>query len=200
MVGCRARNLFRRSSGGCVIGSFLVVCLFNSSILGKEFRNLPYMKVHPAPRKRNITLDVASMVAQANICRQKKLRRLPHIFEKALVLPFHPDAEVSINETPRSFVFTAATDGISGDVRVDAIEIHPGVTKIVVRDSGYVDLSGTELELNLWRFRLPASTRPGLASAAYDDGQLIVTVPKGAPSDEANSGDIRVGNRFVLVQ
>ncbi|KAK6141346.1 hypothetical protein DH2020_024896 [Rehmannia glutinosa] len=173
------------------------------------------MKVHPVPRKRNITLryDVASVLAQANSCRQKKLRRLPHIFAKVLELPFHWDADVSIDETPHSLRFTAATDDISGEVRADAIEIYPGVTKIVVKGNGVVDLSGTEMELDLWRFRLPASTRPEFASASYDDGELVVTVPKGAADDdddeeeeddggaeEDGGGDIGGGTRLVLVQ
>ncbi|KAL0435724.1 UNVERIFIED_CONTAM: hypothetical protein Sradi_0280300 [Sesamum radiatum] len=144
------------------------------------------MKVHPVPRKRNITLqyDVASLLAQANGCRQKKLRRLPHIFAK----------------------IHAATDDISGGVRADAVEIYPGVTKIVIRGNGVVDLSGTEFELDLWRFRLPSSTRPELASASYEDGELVVTVPKGAAAEdddgaeEDGDGDMGAGSRLVLVQ
>ncbi|KAL3827970.1 hypothetical protein ACJIZ3_016772 [Penstemon smallii] len=159
------------------------------------------MKVHPVPGNRNITLqyDVASVLAQANICRQKKLRRLPHIFAKVLELPFHSNADVSIDETPDFLRFTATTDDISGGVRADAIEIYPGVTKIVVRGNGVVDLSGTEFELDLWRFRLPACTRPEVAFATYLDGELVVTVPKGAAElEEDGGGDI--GNRLVFVQ
>lgn len=151
------------------------------------------------PEKRNITLryDIASVLAQANICRQKKLRRLPHIFEKVLELPFHSDVDVLIVETPDSLIFTAAADGIGGDVRSDAVEIYHGVTKVVIRGNGVIDVSGTELELDLWRFRLRASMRPELASAAYVDGELVVTVPKGADVDDV--GDIG-GGRFVFVQ
>ncbi|KAL1547228.1 hypothetical protein AAHA92_23730 [Salvia divinorum] len=159
------------------------------------------MKVHPAPRKRNITLryDVASLLAQADGCRQKKLRRLPHIFAKVLELPFHSDADVSIEDTPLSIRFTAATDDISGDVRAEAVAIYPGVTKIVVRGDGVVDVSGTELELDLWRFRLPPSTRPELVSAAYEDGELVVTVPKGEDGDGGGGGAGDLGNRSSLV-
>ncbi|KAL3638984.1 hypothetical protein CASFOL_016891 [Castilleja foliolosa] len=163
------------------------------------------MKVHPVPRIRgNITLryDVASVLAQANGCRQKKLRRLPHIFAKVLELPFHSDADVSIQETPDSLRFTAATDDISGEIRADAIEIYPGVTKVVVRGNGVVDFPGTEFELDLWRFWLPASTLPELASATYDDGELVVTVPKDvAASDEEDDGaeDMGAGARDVDV-
>ncbi|KAL6564371.1 hypothetical protein OROMI_015821 [Orobanche minor] len=161
------------------------------------------MKVHPMPRKRgNITLqyDVASVLAQANICLQKKLRRLPHIFAKVLELPFHSDADVSIEETPNSLRFTAAADDIGGEIRAYAVEIYPGVTKIVVKGDGVVDLSGTDFELDLWRFRLPSSTRPELASAAYDGVDLVVTVPKGDEVEEDGDGDMRARTRLVLVQ
>ncbi|XP_075507228.1 uncharacterized protein LOC142543711 [Primulina tabacum] len=159
------------------------------------------MKVHPVPRQRNATLryDVASLLAQANSCRQKKLRRLPHIFEKVLELPFHADADVTIEETPDSLIFAAVTDEITGDVRADAIEIYPGVTKILIRGNVVVDFPGTEFELDLWRFRLPESTRPELASAVYYDGELVVTVPKGAAAEDDDGGDIGAG-RLVLVQ
>lgn len=153
------------------------------------------MKIHPLPGKQNVALryDIVSVLAQANVYRQTKLRRLPHIFAKVLELPFHSDANVLIMETPASLIFTAAADGIGGDVRADAVEIYPGVTKVVIRGNGVVDVSGTELELDLWRFRLPASMRPEMATAAYEEGELVVTVPKGA---EDGSG----GGRLVFVQ
>lgn len=159
------------------------------------------MKVHPSPRNLNITLryDVASLLAQANARRQKKLLRLPHIFAKVLELPFHSDADVSVDETPASIRFTAATDDIGGDVRADAVAIHPGVTKIIIRGNGVVDLSGTEFELDLWRFRLPPSTRPELVSAAYEDGELVVTVPK-EEDGGGGGGDLGNRSRLVLVQ
>ncbi|GAB4841603.1 hypothetical protein Ancab_022317 [Ancistrocladus abbreviatus] len=147
------------------------------------------MKVHPAPKKRNITLrcDIASPLAEANRllpCRQQKLRRLPHIFAKVLELPFHSDADVSIEETDEYFRFTVSDTDVSDDVRADTIEIYPGVTKIVLRSNEVVYLSIDEMELDLWRFRLPASTRPELATASYVDGDLVVTVPKGVEEEE----------------
>ncbi|KAG6430970.1 hypothetical protein SASPL_109044 [Salvia splendens] len=81
-------------------------------------------------------------------------------------------------------IFSAAT-----------VAIYPGVTKIVVRGDGVVDVSGTEFELDLWRFRLPPSTRPELVSATYEDGELVVTVPKGE-DEEDGGGDL--GNRSSL--
>ncbi|KAL0390991.1 UNVERIFIED_CONTAM: hypothetical protein Scaly_0456200 [Sesamum calycinum] len=163
------------------------------------------MKVHPLPSQTNIALryDLASLLAQANSCRGKKLRRLPHIFAKVLELPFHSDADVSVVETSDCLRFTAATDDITGEVWADAVEIYPGVTKVVVRGAGVVDLSGTDLELDLWRFRLPAIMLPELASATYDDGELVVTVPKGEAevdggTEEDDMGEIG-GGRLVLV-
>ncbi|XAR61191.1 hypothetical protein NMG60_11034824 [Bertholletia excelsa] len=169
------------------------------------------MKVHPVPKKRNITLryDIASTLAEANAltCRQKKLRRLPHIFAKVLELPFCSDADVFVEETSDCFRFIIDTDEIGDDIRAHTIEIFPGVTKIVIRETDVLDLSMDELELDMWRFRLPPSTRPELASAEYSDGELVVTVPKdvgfdGSDAEEVwgeGNGGIGAG-RLVLVQ
>ncbi|PSS06409.1 Heat shock 22 protein [Actinidia chinensis var. chinensis] len=168
------------------------------------------MKVHPAPKKRNITLRyvVASALSEA---KQKKLRRLPHIFAKVLELPFHSDADVLVQETSDRFRFVVSTDDIGGeDIRAHTIEIYPGVTKIVIRGTDDLNLAVGELELDMWRFRLPSSTKPELATAAYSDGELVVTVPKdanfgGSDVDDGEevwgdgNGDIGAG-RLVLVQ
>ncbi|XP_043697808.1 uncharacterized protein LOC122648653 [Telopea speciosissima] len=179
------------------------------------------MKVHPAPKKRNITLryDINSSLSEANrlMGRQKKLRRLPHIFSRVLELPFHSDADVLIEENSDCFRFIAITEDVGDDVTAHTIEIYPGVTKIVIRGNNLLELYLDELEIDLWRFRLPPSTRPELANAVYVDGELIVTVPKGGSSDdsddEANeeeeedggwgegNGDLRGGvGHLVLVQ
>lgn len=139
----------------------------------------------------------------------KKLRRLPHIFSRVLELPFRSDADVSVEENPDCFRFVAETDNI-GDVRAHTIEIHPGVTKIVIRPNGYLELSSLDdLELDMWRFRLPESTRPELASAVLTDGELIVTVPKGDELEREGNDNNRefrggMGNNnnatLVLVQ
>ncbi|CAI9107810.1 OLC1v1007271C1 [Oldenlandia corymbosa var. corymbosa] len=167
------------------------------------------MKVHPVPRKRNIAFryDIASSLSQANAiaCRQKKLRRLPHIFAKVLELPFHSDADVSIEETASYLRFVVSTDDVGNDVRAHTLEIYPGVTKILIRENDDVGSSLVdELEFDMWRFRLPASTVPEMATAAYTDGELVVTVPKGGDgvdNDEAEDGDIGGGaGHLVLVQ
>ncbi|KAI4345645.1 hypothetical protein L6164_012745 [Bauhinia variegata] len=179
------------------------------------------MKVHPVPRKRNITIqydmNARNPLSEAQALlglTNKKLRRLPHVFSRVLELPFRSDADVSVEEGPDFFRFVAETDGI-GDVQAHTVEIHPGVTKIVVRESGSVDLSLDELELDMWRFRLPESTRPELTSAVFVDGELIVTVPKGEGLENSENGDgggemwsdgngnfggRGMGGRLVLVQ
>ncbi|KAI9114929.1 hypothetical protein K1719_013942 [Acacia pycnantha] len=175
------------------------------------------MKVHPVPRKRNITVQY-NMSARNPLSEAqellglstKKLRRLPHVFSRVLELPFRSDAEVSIEEGPDYFRFKAETEGIS-DVQANTVEIHPGVIKIMVRESGSVELSLDEIELDMWRFQLPESTRPELASAVLVDGELIVTVPKGEELDNSEDGNGNgggemwgdgngMGGRLVLVQ
>lgn len=62
----------------------------------------------------------------------------------------------------------------------------------------------------MWRFRLPSSTLPELATAGYDDGELVVTVPKdvnfiGLDVEDDDDGDQvwgegNGGGRLVLLQ
>ncbi|KAJ4968344.1 hypothetical protein NE237_015045 [Protea cynaroides] len=151
------------------------------------------MKVHPAPKKRNITFryDINSSLSEANrlMGRQKKLRRLPHIFSRVLELPFHSDADVLIEENSDCFRFIVMTDDVGDDVATHTIEIHPGVKKIVIRGSNLLELYLSELELDLWRFRLPPSIRPELSNAVYVDGELIVTIPKGVISEDSDDAN-----------
>ncbi|KAH0464291.1 hypothetical protein IEQ34_007077 [Dendrobium chrysotoxum] len=181
------------------------------------------MRVHPAPKKRSITFrygaNASFSAAEAILSRQKKLRRLPHIFSKVLELPFRADAHVSVAEDPDCFRFVASVvAGFDGGVRAHAIQIYPGVMKVVIRESEVAggddpvfvdDLEVEDLELDRWRFRLPPETRPALSTAEYVDGELIVIVPKGPDSDGAEGeaedglgGDLIDSdiNRLVLVQ
>ncbi|KAK6940799.1 hypothetical protein RJ641_030330 [Dillenia turbinata] len=170
------------------------------------------MKVHPTPRKRNITLRYDINVINSSLsdsnnrlpCRQKKLRRLPHIFARVLELPFRSDADVAIEETSDQFKFIVIADDIGNNVRAHTVEIYPGVIKIVIRDGDFSveSLPLDELELDLWRFRLPMSTKPEMANAVYSDGELVVTVPKGEGGVEDNDGGIwgEETERLVLVQ
>ncbi|WOG94859.1 hypothetical protein DCAR_0314156 [Daucus carota subsp. sativus] len=164
------------------------------------------MKIHPLPKKRNISLRYS---IPSNLS-TKKLRRLPHIFEKVLELPFHSDAEVSVHETSDCLRFIVVTDDDFGqDVRAQTVEIFPGVTKIVVRGSNYVNLCEIgfdEVGFDVWRFRLPAGTKPEMATAVYSGGELVVIVPKGEEELDGMEGDDREemwgdgDGRLVLVQ
>ncbi|KAL3578177.1 hypothetical protein D5086_019681 [Populus alba] len=166
------------------------------------------MKVHPLPKKRNnITIQFYDhrgdpLVSSSGGSQHKKLRRLPHIFSRVLELPFRSDADVSVEENPDCFRFVAETDNNIGEVRAHTVEIYPGVTKIVIRPNGYLELSPLDdLELDMWRFRLPETTRPELARAVLADGELIVTVPKGEEVEDEGNGNNNNGEfRGVLVR
>lgn len=165
------------------------------------------MRVHPAPRKRTIAVQrCATAAAAAGALGGKKLRRLPHIFAKVLELPFAADADVSVEEDAAALRFVAAADEFSlAGARAHAVEIHPGVTKVVVRGLSSSSLGGdgdddgaaAAFELDRWRFRLPPCTRPAMATATYSQGELVVTVPKGAGPDDAAA--VLGGTERVLV-
>lgn len=146
------------------------------------------MKVHPMPNLNS---------------KPRNLRRLPHIFSKVLELPFSFDTDVSIHETATSLVFTASThnaDAFDPDsIRAQAIEIFPGVMKVVIKDDVNYDVDD-EMELNKWRFRLPDETRPRLASVELINDDLVVQIPKGfGDEDEEEREEFEVG-RLVLVR
>nr|XP_016438604.1 PREDICTED: uncharacterized protein LOC107764528 [Nicotiana tabacum] len=140
----------------------------------------------------------------------KKLRKLPHVFGKVLELPFRSDADVEVEENPEFFRFVTEI-GVHGDVnstiditnvRAEAVEIHPGMTKIVVRNGakgGKAELLLEQLKVDTWRYRLPASAKPELATAAFVDGELIVTVPKGDNGRRGFGGRDNVLVRRLLV-
>ncbi|XAR54686.1 hypothetical protein NMG60_11029934 [Bertholletia excelsa] len=183
-----------------IFSSLLFAFLFGSILLAKS------MRIHPVPVKGNAAIhDEPSRSGET----RKRLRRLPHVFGKVLELPFRSDADVFVEETPEVLRFVAGVDeeDLSGGiVRVHAVEIHPGVTKIVVRngdDEGEgegVELMMGELEVDVWRFRLPAAARPELATAEFIDGELIVRVPKSEEVDDAGGEMFGGFGRLVAVQ
>lgn len=191
------------------------------------------MRVHPLFPKRNIAIregigsgsgSYSGTVSDSEQREQifavmegnpmNKLRKLPHVFGKVLELPFRSDADVAVEEGPEFFRFVAEMEfdnGGAGGVRVQAVEIHAGITKIVVRNGtgdggvagGVEELLLEELKVDTWRFRLPATTKPELAAAVFVDGELIVTVPKAelGGGEFADGGYVwGGGGRLVLVQ
>ncbi|XP_022138665.1 uncharacterized protein LOC111009769 [Momordica charantia] len=168
-------------------------------------------KVHPVPNSQNITVQYnpngrnSRFRAQAFLgLSPKKLQRLPHVFSRVLELPFRSDADVSISENRNCFRFVAETEGISQEFRAHTVQIHPGVIKVVVRQIRPLELWLDESEIDAWRFRLPETTRPELATAKFAGGKLIVTVPKTENAGEKGawgdkSGGFR-GGHLVLVQ
>ncbi|KAK1390551.1 Nodulin 22 [Heracleum sosnowskyi] len=140
------------------------------------------MKVIPLSTKRNVTFlnDHNSPMDQRE---SRKLRRLPHVFGKVLQLPFRSDADVIIEDTADAIRFIAEIEdldfsGAQNNVRAHAVEIHPGITKIVIRNGEMGELLVDQLSFDVWRYRLPAVAMPELVTAVFANGELIVTVPK----------------------
>ncbi|KAK7345831.1 hypothetical protein VNO77_16443 [Canavalia gladiata] len=145
-------------------------------------------KVNPFAKKRSQN-GVVSSTPSSNV---KKLWRLPHVFAKMLELPFPSDADVLIEETPQFYRFVASCNMLNanaGGVRAHAIEILPGITKIVIKrmHGGDLTVEGQHHHhhhhhprsgLDLWRFRLPPWTQPEMVTAVCSGGKLVVTVPK----------------------
>ncbi|KAF3646181.1 putative non-specific lipid-transfer protein-like protein-like [Capsicum annuum] len=81
----------------------------------------------------------------------KKLQKLPHVFNTVLELPLRSDADVAVEEKEGFFRFVAKIElegAGDGQVRAQAVEIYPGITKIVVRkDSGDGDDENIKLLL-----------------------------------------------------
>lgn len=186
------------------------------------------MKIHPVTvsGKRSVSMRERFGSSSFNSS-NKKLRKLPHVFSKVLELPFRADADVEIEDSPEKIRFIAdvkVENGVNyNDVvglRAHTIEIHPGVTKVVVRSNNnhnnnnsdgvgssteVVELLLDDLNMDTWRFRLPRSSLPELATASFLDGELIVTVPKaaGAGNNQRESDDgiwrSTSNNNLVLV-
>lgn len=78
---------------------------------------------------------------------------------------------MTVVETSESFKFVVDTD-IAGEIGASTIEICPGVTKTVIGEMS------DEVEIDVWRFRLPEMTVPEMATARFSDGELVVVVPK----------------------
>lgn len=183
------------------------------------------MKIHPVTvsGKRSLSMRERYGSSSSFSSSKKKLRKLPHVFSKVLELPFRADADVEIEDSPEKIRFIAdvkVQNGVNYNhvvgLRAHAVEIHPGVTKVVVRNinnnsngvgssTEIVELLLEDLNMDTWRFRLPRSSLPELATATFLDGELIVTVPKAAGDGnnqrESDDGIWRsTSNNIVLVR
>ncbi|KAM0044848.1 hypothetical protein Hdeb2414_s0010g00358041 [Helianthus debilis subsp. tardiflorus] len=150
------------------------------------FKVLILLHLLPSSLQINHTNSTSITSPPMPVNPQKKLQRLPHVFSRILELPLRSQADVFIEDRPDCFRFTASIqDGMfCGRVRAYAVTIHPGVMKVVVRggNCGGVELLLEKLEVDVWRFRLPKTTRPELATAVVSGRELVVTVPKGGRS------------------
>ena len=151
------------------------------------------MKVHPSSKKRTNNHHQRSQNAvvspnPASNLNNKKLWKLPHVFASVLELPFRSDDDVSIDETTQFLRFVASckcnkinAKGSCG-VRAHAIQILPGITKIVIKgmDGGdrFTEQYGYGGTVDVWRYRLPPWTLAEMATAVCSRGKLVVTVPK----------------------
>ncbi|ONK76560.1 uncharacterized protein A4U43_C03F29540 [Asparagus officinalis] len=102
-----------------------------------------------------------------------------------------------LTRAPTAFKAAAIYDLDEG-VGAHAIEIYPGILKVVVRnESG--DRRGEEeeeMEMDRWRFWLPSGASPRLATAKRVGGELVVIVPKGTEDeDEEEEGREEFGRK-----
>lgn len=174
----------------------------NSYSVIRGFQSLA-MDTCPA-RKRGIALkyDIISSLAAAGIpsLNQKKLRRLPHVFCRVLELPFNSEVPVAVEENGECFRFVVRCDEAFTfqEARAEIIEIAPGVIKVVIREANRrLRFSMDELELDMWRFRLPSSTLPELSTAIYSDGDLVVIVPKSVHTSDTEEEEEEVKSTLV---
>ncbi|KAK7366552.1 hypothetical protein VNO80_08545 [Phaseolus coccineus] len=151
-------------------------------------------------RKRNIaTQNQLNTLSEAETAATKKLRRLPHVFTRVLQLPIPADADVSLHEAPSCFRFVAETPELA-HVEAHTVHIHPGMTKVAVRETVSRRFPFEDLHLDVWRIRLPDSTRPDLTTAVVVSGKLVVTVPKSVHDREDDLRGMGGASTPVLVQ
>lgn len=110
----------------------------------------------------------------------RKLKRMPHLFTRTLELPFQADTVVKVAESRDSYTFAAWLPGLGArNVKVEVLEIVPGATKVVLRGlECLLPSNADDLEVDLWRFRLPPSTIPEGSVAIFQQEVLSVTIPK----------------------
>ena len=85
-------------------------------------------------RPGTTTLPQNLRVCAPDLAFTKKLKRMPHLFTRVLELPLHAETPVSVVESRDSYRFEVRLPGLHvDDVKVEVLEIVPGVTKVLVR-------------------------------------------------------------------
>jgi hypothetical protein len=77
----------------------------------------------------------------------KKLKRMPHLFDRVLELPFHADTVVEVRESRNAFTFVVSDVQpglIAEEVKAELVEIVPGAIKVVVVGRGEQLMSDLE--------------------------------------------------------
>jgi hypothetical protein len=111
-----------------------------ASNLAVEEKEIPGALLKRLTSSVNATLNSALLLSSI-----KKLKRMPHLFDRVLELPFHADTVVEIRESRHSFMFVVRRPGlIAEEVKAELVEIVPGATKVVIIGGGQDLLSDLE--------------------------------------------------------
>ncbi|MCO5601760.1 hypothetical protein L7F22_055885 [Adiantum nelumboides] len=152
-------------------------------------RRSPLVEMVEKSPRNSVRYDIGQALRQAGVLSPqplKRLRRLPHIFSRTLELPVRSDSRVEVQEDSSAFTFKVALPSplpALDRIRAQIIHIIPGITMVCVAGVQLVTAHLEELDIPLWRIRLPESSLPEASTAACDgDGLLVLTVPKSSAS------------------
>jgi hypothetical protein len=111
-----------------------------ASNLAVEEKEIPVALLKRLTSSVNASLNSALLLSSI-----KKLKRMPHLFDRVLELPFPADTVVEIRESRHSFTFVVRRPGlIAEEVKAELVEIVPGATKVVIIGGGQDLLSDLE--------------------------------------------------------
>ncbi|KAI5063702.1 hypothetical protein GOP47_0022249, partial [Adiantum capillus-veneris] len=145
----------------------------------------PYLvKMVEKSTRISVRYDIGAALRQAGVL--KRLRRMPHIFSRMLELPVVADSVVQVQEDPHALYFKVTLPPplpAPDCIRAQIIHIVPGVTQVSVAGAQLGTAHLEELDVPLWRCRLPPCSIPEASTAACNgDGLLVLTVPKSDPA------------------